>query len=130
MVTKAQLEANKQNAQKAGVKTDSGKAVSKYNAVRHNVLTRVLTDKEQLEAKDVREQFIEDFKPQTLVEEILIQTMAIAYIRMLRATHAEREFLLQSLHPPVYEERVVNQPPTLLHAEAFNLQTEIVTIDK
>lgn len=130
MATQAQVDANKINSKKAGVKTDEGKAISKYNAVRHNVLTRVLTDTEQIEAKDIQKRFKDDFKPDTLVEEILIQTMAIAYVRILRATHAEREFLLQSLNPPIYEERIINKPPALLHSEVFELKTEIVTIDE
>ena len=36
-VSKKQLEANKKNAQKGGVKTQEGKAIVKYNALRHGL---------------------------------------------------------------------------------------------
>lgn len=34
-VSEKQLKANQKNAQKAGVKTDEGKAIVKYNALKH-----------------------------------------------------------------------------------------------
>jgi len=35
-----QLEANRQNAKLGGVKTEEGKAVSKYNALKHGLLSK------------------------------------------------------------------------------------------
>jgi len=39
-VSKKQLEANKKNAQKGGVKTPKGKAIVKYNALKHGLLAK------------------------------------------------------------------------------------------
>jgi len=39
MVSKKQLVANKRNAQKGGVKTAEGKAVTRLNALKHGLLT-------------------------------------------------------------------------------------------
>ena len=39
-VSKKQLEANRKNAQKGGVKSEEGKNVVKYNALKHGLLSR------------------------------------------------------------------------------------------
>ncbi len=39
-VSKKQLKANKKNAQKGGVKTSEGKAIVKYNALKHGLLAK------------------------------------------------------------------------------------------
>ena len=39
-ITQKQLDANRNNAQKGGVKTTEGKAVSRYNAIRHGLLSK------------------------------------------------------------------------------------------
>ena len=35
-----QIDANRENGKKGGVKTDEGKAVSKYNALKHGILSK------------------------------------------------------------------------------------------
>ncbi len=37
-ISQKQLEANKANAQKGGVKTEEGKQIVKYNALKHGLL--------------------------------------------------------------------------------------------
>jgi hypothetical protein len=39
-ISKKQLQANRKNAPKGGVKTPEGKAIVKYNALRHRLLAR------------------------------------------------------------------------------------------
>ena len=39
-VSQKQLEANRKNAQKGGVKTTEGKAIIKFNALKHGLLTK------------------------------------------------------------------------------------------
>ena len=38
-ISQKQLEANRENAKLGGVKTEEGKAVSRYNAVKHGLLS-------------------------------------------------------------------------------------------
>ena len=46
-ISQKQLEANRENAKLGGVKTEEGKAVSKYNAIKHGLLSEeVLLDGE------------------------------------------------------------------------------------
>ncbi len=40
MTSEKQIEANKENGKLGGVKTDEGKAVSKYNAIKHGLLSK------------------------------------------------------------------------------------------
>ena len=39
-ISQKQLEANRQNAKLGGVKTEEGKAISKYNAIKHGLLSK------------------------------------------------------------------------------------------
>lgn len=87
-----------------------GKKISKYNATRHGVLMKVLLPEEAEEAQTIQEQLTDEYQPETLTEKLLIESMAIAYIRRERAINAEREYMLQILNPPVWEERVITAP--------------------
>lgn len=95
---------------KGGVRTPQGKAISKYNAVRHGVLKQILLPDETDDAQTIKDQFMSEYEPQTLTEELFIETMTTAYIRSQRATNAEREFFMEILNPAVYEERVITPP--------------------
>ena len=39
-VSEKQLEANRKNAQKGGVKTEEGKSIVRYNALKHGLLAK------------------------------------------------------------------------------------------
>jgi len=106
MTTEKQVKANIKNSTLGGVKTEQGKSITKYNATRHGVLTKVLLPEEATEAKVIKEQLINDYMPETLTEELLIENMAVAYVRKERAINAEREYMLEILNPTVWEERV------------------------
>lgn len=99
MATEAQINANRQNALKAGVKTDAGKAVSKYNALRHGVLQKTLIATEQVEAQTILTSLIREYQPQGIVESLLIESAVLAYMRKQRAIQAEKAFLTQGMMP-------------------------------
>lgn len=84
--------------------------VRKYNAVRHGVLTKVLLPDETEEAKTVEAQLINEYQPKSLTENLLIETLAISYIRRQRAINKEREYIMQLLNPAVYEDKVITPP--------------------
>jgi len=65
-VSEKQLKANKKNAQKGGVKTPEGKAIVKYNALKHGLLA-----------------------PTGTLEEMLVEKVAVAYRRLSRAYRYE-----------------------------------------
>ncbi len=84
IATTKQLMANRQNALKGGVKTNAGKEVSKYNAVRHGILSKLFNPEEQQEAEVIQKYLLQELQPQSFLEELLIETMTLAYVRRQR----------------------------------------------
>jgi len=94
-VSEKQLKANKKNARKAGVKTPEGKAIVKYNALKHGLLAKevVITVGEGAEDPEEFNALMEDLKTQLAaagtLEEILVEKIAVAYWRLRRAYRYE-----------------------------------------
>jgi hypothetical protein len=94
-VSEKQLQANKKNAQKGGVKTPEGKAIVKYNALKHGLLAKevVVTVGEGAEDPDEFNALLEDLKvklaPEGTLEEMLVEKIAVAYWRLRRAYRYE-----------------------------------------
>ena len=83
-ISQKQLEANKKNAKKGGVKTEEGKAIVKYNALRHGLLAKeiVITVGEGAENPEEFNALLEDLKiqltPAGTLEEMLTEKIAVA----------------------------------------------------
>ncbi|MFC1765591.1 hypothetical protein ACFL6U_26395 [Planctomycetota bacterium] len=98
-----QLNANQKNAKKGGVKTDEGKAISKFNALKHGLLSReiVITagdgaeNPEEFEAlsKGMHDQL----KPLGTMEEMLVEKIVAAYWRLRRACRYEAGIVQQDM---------------------------------
>jgi len=84
--------------------------IQKYNAVKHGVLRKVLLPEESKEAEEIQSEMIEEYRPQTITESLLIETLSIAYVRRQRAINAEREFFLELINPTEYEEKEIIKP--------------------
>ena len=90
-ISKKQLEANRKNAQKGGVKTPEGRAIVKYNALKHGLLANeaVVTVGEGAENPDEFNGLLADLKaqlkPEGTLEEMLVEKIAAAYWRLRRA---------------------------------------------
>ena len=130
MVTEKQIQANRQNSLKGGVKTQTGKDIVRNNSIKHGVLNGVLISTEADQAQEIHTKLNEEYKPETPTENMLIETIAISYVRLQRALKAESDFLAQTLNPTVYEEVVV-VPPLLANRPVNPLEgkTEIVVIE-
>ena len=94
-----QIEANQQNAKLGGVKTEEGKEVSKYNAVKHVILKEIVSDYEQDFYGDIEERLNEHFSPVGTLEEMLVDRIGICYLRLYRVAKAENEFMKSKLNP-------------------------------
>ncbi len=94
-VSQAKLEANRRNAQKStGPKTAEGKARSRWNAMKHGILSSKLLvfDDEQREAFDqLLESLWRDLRPATTCEQILVEKIAMSYWRLHMAYGFEAE---------------------------------------
>ena len=95
-VTGKQLAANRRNARKStGPRTPQGKAVSRWNALKHGVLAQSVIPS-PLEDYESRADFdallsalVADLDPASPLEEMLVERMATCYWRMGRILRAE-----------------------------------------
>ncbi len=95
MASPAQIEANRRNAQKStGPVTEQGKGAAKWTALKHGMAaaTTVLPHEDQISFIELRKSLIDEYAPAGGVEITLIDTIANAYWRLLRARRAETEF--------------------------------------
>lgn len=102
-ISEKQLQANKKNAQKGGVKTKEGKAIVKYNALKHGLLAKevVVTVGEGAENPEESNGLLEDLKaqfaPVGTLEEMLVEKVAVAYWRLRRAYRYDVGLIRQEL---------------------------------
>jgi hypothetical protein len=102
-ISQKQMEANKKNAQKGGVKTKEGKAIVKFNALKHGLLSKevVVTIGEGAEDPEEFNALLEDLKtqlaPEGTLEEMLVEKVAVAYWRLRRAYRYEVGLIRQEL---------------------------------
>ena len=102
-VSKKQLQANKKNAKKGGVKSAEGKAIVKYNALKHGLLAQetVITAGEGAENREEFSALLDDLKlqlqPEGTLEEMLVEKIAVAYWRLRRAYRYESGLIRREL---------------------------------
>lgn len=99
--SKARVAANKENAKHGGVKTERGKAVVRFNARRHGILATLLTKYEEKDLEDYLQQFYNHYDPQTHMECVLVERIALCYLRLQRVGKAEAEFMQMKLDPRI-----------------------------
>ena len=99
---------NQEEKNLGGVKTSEGKEISKYNAQTHGILRSSLTEYEQGFYSDILGDLKIDYKPQGVIEEILIERIAICYLKLFRVQKAETEFMKSKLKPKVKDFDVSN----------------------
>ncbi len=94
-VSEKQLEANRENAKLGGVKTEEGKAISRYNAVKHGILTKdmLLPEEDALELEDLSKKLRSELKPASEIEMILTERIIANTWRLKRALKGEREMI-------------------------------------
>lgn len=87
-----QIEANQQNAQAStGPKTYEGKAVSKYNALKHGLLGKevLFAGEDEQGLLQLEKHFRNELKPTTELELLLVDRMASNFWRLKRALGME-----------------------------------------
>jgi hypothetical protein len=105
MTSNKQLKANRKNSLLGGVKTTKGKEISKYNALTHGILRQSLTDYESDFYIDIYNELIGQFNPVGVMERVLIERVAIYYLKLFRVQKAETEFMKANLNPRVVKKR-------------------------
>jgi hypothetical protein len=84
---------------KGGVKTDAGKAISRYNAQKHSILRETATEYEQVDLECIYNDLADDLKPVGRSQELLVEMIAIDMIRLTRLAKSESEVIKQDLSP-------------------------------
>ncbi len=84
-----------------GPQTDEGRATTRYNAVTHGMLRDTLTEYEKDAELDVLTELRVEFSPQNALESILLERIAVHYVKLNRITKAENEFVRSVLDPRV-----------------------------
>ncbi len=105
MASMAQVAANGANALKAGVRTPDGKAISCLNARKHGIFASALTPEDAEELGAIEEELIADLRPTGRVEEMLVETLAMTYLRMQRCARAEAEYHVATWEEPNRKEQ-------------------------
>lgn len=100
MTSEAQIAANRKNALKStGPRTSKGKAVSRRNAVRHGVLSEnvaVVGDDADI-FRNLRSGLMNDFDPQTEMESLMVDRIAILFWRERQLVNSESSMISESL---------------------------------
>ena len=91
MASEKQLAANCRNGKKGGPKTPRGKRASSRNALRHGLRAKsvVMPGENPEDFEALRQSFIEHYQPAGLVEEDLVEQIAVCTWRRKRATLIE-----------------------------------------
>lgn len=100
MSSDAQITANRENGKLGGVKTDEGKATSRFNARKHGILSQQMTAYEGDIYQPILDQLYAEYDPQTLQEEMAVRCIATCYVQLHRAWKAEGEFMQMRVSMP------------------------------
>lgn len=94
-ISEKQLEANRENAKLGGVKTDGGKEVSKYNALKHGILTKdiILSEENESELVDYGRKIRTELKPANEMEMLFVERIIVNTWRLKRALKAEKQMI-------------------------------------
>lgn len=86
------------NGKLGGVKSEAGKSVSRFNAIKHGILSDVITDYETVNYKLLYDNLVSEFPPSNILEELIIERIAVAYIKLQRVSKAEAEQINAALN--------------------------------
>jgi len=132
-ISLAKLAANRRNGQKSkGPKTEEGKSRSRWNAVKHGVLSRrllVLNDDDRETYALLLENLRRDLNPANVLEEILVEKIAMAYWRLHIAYGYEADFARSRNEFIVVAERMGRYANTI-HRQLLQAMTELERLQR
>ena len=86
---------------RGGVKTEEGKSVSKWNALKHGILRQSVSDYEKLDYETLYNELTEEMKPSTVLEVMCLEIIVTNYIKLFRINKAETERMKMMLDPTI-----------------------------
>lgn len=105
MTSEKQIEANRENAKLGGVKTEEGKAVSKYNALKHGLLSQevLLKDEDEEILLELEKRLRKELRPSSEMELLLVDRIAANIWRLKRALGMEKGEVISSGGGLIYD---------------------------
>ena len=100
MATVRQVEANRENGAKGGVKTEEGKLISRLNARKHGIFASALTTEDSEDLYGIEDELIAALRPVGRLEEMVVEKIALTYLRMQRCARAEAEYHVRTWAKP------------------------------
>ncbi len=132
-ISPAKLAANRRNGQKSkGPKTEEGKSRSRWNALKHGVLSQrlvVLNDNDGQTYTLLLENLRRDLNPGNALEEILIEKIAMAYWRLSIAYGYEAEFARSRLEFITVADRMGRYANTI-HRQLLQAMSELERLQR
>ena len=126
MATEKQIKANRQNATKGGPKSPEGKAVVRRNARKHGIFASAVTEYDTKELRGIHDELAAWIRPVGPVEDMLVEQIAHAYLRLQRCARAEAEYHTMAWQPnldPYYVQKYVEKRKKGMHASWFDSGT-------
>uniref|UniRef100_A0A7C4M3H9 Uncharacterized protein n=1 Tax=candidate division CPR3 bacterium TaxID=2268181 RepID=A0A7C4M3H9_UNCC3 len=122
MTSEKQIKANRENAQKGGIKSAEGKAIVRFNSLKHGLTSVILSDYDNgIDFDEISNKLIEELDPSNLIERMLVERIAINYLRMVRAIKIEKNLFNSSTNPYRITKKYKNEKA----GEEFEEQYEI-----
>ncbi len=111
-----QIEANQENGKKGGVKTEEGKAISRYNAIKHGILSKevLLKGEDEQSLIEISKRLREELEPQTELELVLVDRITANVWRLKRVMQMERE-MMEDSQKITFGDGLQNLGQTLTH---------------
>ena len=81
------------------MKTPEGKNISRFNALKHGIFLQSISDYEKGFYSNILKDFQIQFKPANSIEQILLERIALYYLKLYRVQKAETEFIKAELNP-------------------------------
>ena len=93
-----QIDANRENGKLGGVKTEEGKAVSRYNAIKHGLLSKevLLEGEDEKILIEMGKNLRSELAPQAELELVLVDRITANVWRLKRVMQMEREMMDKS----------------------------------
>ncbi len=133
-ISEKQLKANQENGKKGGVKTNEGKAVSKYNALKHGILQEAVSGYEAEFSSDVMDRLNSQFQPVGVLEKMLVDRIGFYYVRLFRVAKSENEYMQSILNPrKVTVKDIIPQiefTETIVESEGYTPILKDVSVEK
>lgn len=101
-ISEKQHKANQLNAKKGGAKTPKGKDIVRFNARKHGILANLVTEDEKDFFEKYKEQLFDDLQPNSVLENILVERIAIHYLKLFRLAKTESTYIKNCLATDIF----------------------------